>query len=317
MDHYIEPIIWGNEANDKGGIGVDFSFFRTEKAKVSDPIDTSEVEKKKKTTRATKVISESDITGVVNPIPGSDVANVDYDQSYRETNDLLRTAIAQTDKLSFDIEQEIDAIKSSKTIKNKYTYITNMTSSASSLLSTKIMAIREMNSSITQAHNLNLNRLKALKLDKDKENDDMKMMDIYSAFVNTPIGTYSPSAAAPNIQDLTVGINSGDGSVTGINMVPNNGFDTGAGLTPEQNRMRLESNPNIQVVVRFNQSSGMRYFDVIDSVTGASIPNYPRPDNFLLEDTTIDVNSRIARNRNVNTVWPLIVEGDNTFITEY
>ena len=48
-----------------------------------------------------------------------------------------------------------------------------------------------------------------------------------------------------------------------------------------------------------------------------SVPNYPRPDNFLLEDTTIDVHSGIARNRNVNTVWPLVVSGSNAFVTEY
>ena len=88
-------------------------------------------------------------------------------------------------------------------------------------------------------------------------------------------------------------------------------------LTPEQNRMRMESNPNIQVVVRYDQATGQRYFDVVDKVTGTSVPNYPRPDNFLLEDTTIDIHTGIARNRNINTVWPLVIEGQNTPITEY
>ena len=88
-------------------------------------------------------------------------------------------------------------------------------------------------------------------------------------------------------------------------------------LTPEQNRMRMESNPNIQTVVRYDQSTGQRSFDVIDTSTGMSVPNYPRPDNFLLEDTTIDIHSGIARNRNVNNVWPLILVGSNNFVTEY
>ena len=78
----------------------------------------------------------------------------------------------------------------------------------------------------------------------------------------------------------------------------------------------MEQNPNIRTVVKYNQSTGSRYFDVVDSSTGESIPNYPRPDEFLLEDTTIDVASGIARNRNVNEVWPLVLEGSSS-IEEY
>jgi hypothetical protein len=80
----------------------------------------------------------------------------------------------------------------------------------------------------------------------------------------------------------------------------------------------MESNPNIQVVVRYDQTTGQRFFDVMDKNTGMSVPNYPRPDNFLLEDTTIDVHSGIARNRNINAVWPLVISGSNSMnINEY
>ena len=211
-----------------------------------------------------------------------------------------------------EIQEDLDAVRGSKTLKGKYTYITNLTSAKASILSTKIAAIREMNSSITQSHNLELNRMKALKLDQKNENDDMRIMDIYSAFVNQPVGVYTPPTA--NIQDLTLGVNSPNGAVAGVEMISPS--QTGA-LTPEQNRMRMESNPNIQTVVRYDQSTGQRSFDVIDTSTGMSVPNYPRPDNFLLEDTTIDIHSGIARNRNVNSVWPLILMGSNNFVTEY
>ena len=70
-------------------------------------------------------------------------------------------------------------------------------------------------------------------------------------------------------------------------------------------------------MVRYDQSTGQRSFDVVDKSTGMSVPNYPRPDNFLLEDTTIDIHSGIARNRNINAVWPLLINGSNTFIHEY
>ena len=295
-------------------IGVDFSFFSGDNAKKIDggAQDTTSSKKRSKPKVAVngEVLPEREI---VNPIPGAAVAEVDYARSYAETNNLIRGAIMQSDELSNEIKQDIDAVRSSKTIKNKFTYITNLTASASALLNTKISAIKELNSTITQAHNLELNRMKTMKLNEAEANDDAKMMDIYSAFVNTPIGTYTPNT--PNIQDLTLGVNNPNGPVAPIEMAAANGLN--ANLTAEQNRMRMENNPNIQTVVRYNQSTGQRMFDVVDSSTMTSIPNYPRPDAFLLEDTTIDVHAGIARNRNINTVWPLIVDGSNVVINEY
>lgn len=299
---------------EKFNMGVNFSYFTSDKA----VIDTGESKetKKKASTKKIKVTvnGEERTADLTNPIPGADVATVNYSKSYEETNSMLRQAIYQTDELSAEVKADIDDIRASKTLKNKYTYVTNLTASASALLSTKISAIKEMNSTITQAHNLELNRMKALKPDKSDENDEMKMMDIYSAFVNTPIGTYSPQA--PSIQDLTLGVNSANPNVNAVEMVNPSAAPQG-NLTPEQTRMRLESNPNIEVVVRYNQSTGQRYFDVIDKTTMVSVANYPRPDAFLLEDTTIDVHTGIARNRNINTVWPLIIEGAVGSINEY
>lgn len=299
---------------EKFNMGVNFSYFTSDKA----VIDTGEGKeaKKKASTKKIKVTvnGEERTADLTNPIPGADVATVNYSKSYEETNSMLRQAIYQTDELSAEVKADIDDIRASKTLKNKYTYVTNLTASASALLSTKISAIKEMNSTITQAHNLELSRMKALKLDKSDENDEMKMMDIYSAFVNTPIGTYSPQA--PSIQDLTLGVNSANPNVNAVEMVNPSAAPQG-NLTPEQTRMRLESNPNIEVVVRYNQSTGQRYFDVIDKTTMVSVANYPRPDAFLLEDTTIDVHTGIARNRNINTVWPLIIEGAVGSINEY
>lgn len=305
-----------SEANSDSNIDIDFSFFTSDEAS-SVPIDSdhSKGSKKKKKTATISIMSEDQlgINGMVNPVPGADIAEVNYHTSYAETNNLIRGAIAQADEMSAAIKSDIDEIRSSKTIKGKYTYLTNLTASASSLLSTKISAIKELNSTITQAHNLNLNRFKTLKMDKSEANDDMKMMDIYSAFVNTPVGVYTPPA--PSIQDITLGVNNPTAGVSGVEMVPTNGVAV-SGLSAEQNRMRMESNPNVQTVVRYNQSTGQRFFDVIDMASGISVPNYPRPDAFLLEDTTIDIHTKIARNRNINTVWPLILDGNN-IMNEY
>lgn len=301
-------------ANAGKEVSINFSYFTTDAAKLpASDVDTENTTKKKKAAKP-KVVNGEVVADapLANPIPGATIAETDYARSYNETNNLIRGAILQVDELACEIKADLDAVRSSKTLKGKYTYITNLTASASSLLSTKIGAIKELNSTITQAHNLELNRFKTMKLDKEAENDDMKMMDIYSAFINTPVGTYAPPA--PNIQDLALGVNNPSGNVSGVEMVVPTQPQT---LTPEQNRMRMESNPNIVTVVRYDQSTGQRAFDVIDKASGMSIPNYPRPDNFLLEDTTIDVHAGIARNRNVNTVWPLVVSGSNTFINEY
>jgi hypothetical protein len=300
------------EATEEKNIGVDFSFFTSEEAS-SVPVDAAPKGKKKKNSVTVIPEEQLGINGMVNPVPGSDIAETNYHSSFSETNNLLRGAIAQADEMSAAIKGDIDEIRASKTIKGKYTYLTNLTASASSLLTTKISAIKELNSTISQAHKLNLDRFKTLKLDKSEANDDMKMMDIYSAFVNTPIGVYTPPA--PSIQDITLGVNNPTAGVAGVEMVPTNGTPISS-LTPEQTRMRMESNPNVQVVVRYNQATGQRAFDVIDTSTGVSIPNYPRPDAFLLEDTTIDIHTQIARNRNINQVWPLILDGNN-IMNEY
>ncbi len=307
--------ISGNTSASDEQTGINLSFFMSEDSKI-EPSDSEIEAKSRKKKSSVKVVNENDIIGKINnPVPGSSVAEVDYASTYNETNNLIRGAIIQTDELASEVKQDIDKIRASTTLKGKYTYLTNLTSTAGTLISTKIAAIKELNSSITQAHNLELNRMKALKLNEQKENDDMRMMDIYSAFINTPVGTYS-APAAPSIQDLTLGVNSANPNVSGIEMVAQGNNSTP--LTAEQNRMRMENNPNVETVVRFDQSTGMRAFDVIDKTTGMSISNYPRPDAFLLEDTTIDVNMGIARNRNINSVWPLIVEGSNSMvINEY
>lgn len=269
--------------------------------------------KRKKTVKTTEIVVDtSNGQSLINPIPGGNVAEMDYSKSYAEPAMLIRGAIAQADQLMGEVKSDIDDIRASKTMKSKYTYLTNLTSAAGSLLATKVSAVKELSAIATQVNRFELDRFKTLKLDAKEETDDKRMMDIYSAFVNTPIGSYNP----PSIQDITLGVNAINGGINSVDMVSVNGGNDNVGLTPEQNRMRMEANHNIQTVVRYDQSTGQRAFDVIDKVTGASVPNYPRPDNFLLEDTTIDVHSGIARNRNINEVWPLVVNGGN-YINEY
>ena len=157
-----------NVAADDNDIGVNFSFFTSEDAASIATIDNTPTEKKKKSKAKTVEVVPS--IHEANAKPG--VIDVDYSSTYGETTGLLRGAIIQADQMASEIQDDLDAVRGSKTLKGKYTYITNLTSAKASILSTKIAAIREMNSSITQSHNLELNRMKALKLDQKNENDD-------------------------------------------------------------------------------------------------------------------------------------------------
>lgn len=272
-------------------------------------IDTGSGEEETKRRKRTIKVSDDNI---VKKSPKNDVTTEDYAASYNETNNIIKSAIAQADELSYEIKQDIDSVRSSKTIKNKYTYLTNLTASASALINTKIAAIRELNSSITNAHRFELDRLKALKADARDDNNDAKMMDLYSAFLNAPVGTYNPPIS-PNVQELNVGVNDPSANINTIEMIGGNAAP--GSLSPEQTRMRMEGNPNIKTVVVFDQETGNRYFDVLDE-NGKSIPNYPRPDQFLLDDTTLDTASGVARNRNINQCWPLVITGSGN-IMEY
>ena len=311
----INPIIYDNNDNQKKEenffTGVDFGFFTSDKASSVEKYTTNieEVSKKEPTRRGRPRKEKTDTdTTTEKKVP----TTLAYADSYKETNNLLRGTILQADQLSSEIKSDIDTVRASKALKSKYTYLTNLTGTAAAILSTKIQAIRELDGNITQAHNLEIKRDTLNKNDKS-DNDDMRMMDLYSAFINTPMGTYTPSGA-PSIQDSILGVN-GPNNITPVSM---DYSSEQSSMTPELAAMRMETNPNIETVVKYDSTTGQRYFDVIDKTTMASVPNYPRPDNFLLDDTTIDTRTGTARNRNLDKVWPLVEIGNpNGILSEY
>ena len=299
-----------------------FNFFFTDEAKISGNGETEAAldKKVKKSTR--KSVKPADVpVEVINP--KTDTTNgmaastdVPYATTYDETNNMIRGTIMQIDILNGEIKEDINKIRSSSTMKSKYTYLTNLTSASSSLLATKLNAIRELNNSITQAHNLELKRAKDLKqFELDKQNDDSRMMDLYSAFINAPMGMYDNKLNMPTISDMMVGPNDPNSGVRAISMTGNTDMNQPV-LTPEQMRLRMEGNSNIEEIVVYDPSTGRKWFDVIDKTTGQSIPNYPRSDAFLLDDVSIESRAGIAKNRNLDRVWPLRIVG-NTDISEY
>lgn len=250
--------------------------------------------------------------------------NQPYNTLYTETQNLLKNTVYQIDVVTSDIKEQIDAIKASKTIRGKYKYLSDLASSQSSLLNAKIAAIREMNKTLTDTNNLELKRASTLKMDNEVD-DDKRIMDLYNAFIKTPISSgqlptgYS-SPLGPGIMDMTM-------PNTNINIYRNDiqgdtSDDYGYqqymnNLTPEQKRMHLENDPNIQTVVVYNQETGERRFDVIDIRTGQSIPGVATPDPFLLENMSINLRSGTARNSDANLDFGLVVIGNPGSINDF
>ena len=296
-----------------------FDFFFTDDAKIPGNGETqSELESKasKSTTKKSSKKNEIKVeivdpkTATTNGMAGS--TDVPYASTYSETDNMIRGTIMQIDILNSEIKEDINKIRGSSTMKSKYTYLTNLTAASSSLMATKLNAIRELNNSITQAHNLELKRAKDLKqFELDKQNDDSRMMDLYSAFINAPMGMYDNKLNMPTIPDMMVGPNDPNSGVRGVSMGGGMTPSQNETLTPEQVRLRMEGNSNIEEIVVYDPATGRKWFDVIDKTTGQSVPNYPRSDAFLLDDISIESRAGVAKNRNLDRVWPLHIVGNS------
>ena len=87
-------------------------------------------------------------------------------------------------------------------------------------------------------------------------------------------------------------------------------------LTPEQNLMRYENNPNIKQVVVYDASTGNKFFQMMDMSTGEAIPNVPVYDDLIMQDTTLDLANGIAKNLNLRESFP-IVQINNNVTSQY
>lgn len=299
-----------NNDNDKGYIEFSLNSFLTDGVEIVSSGNTTDISKKKNTKKKKETRTLSDGTQMV-PVDNNESeslsllqSNQSYESTYEDTRELLKTSIAQIDLISSDLKNDLDQVRSSKMLKKKYDYIPEMSSTISSLLGTKLAAIRELNKTITDSHNLELKRMKELDLNKANSVDDDKfIMDTYNAFIG--MGDMG-GGLVPNMGEM-MAPNSG---FVRANIGDDDGYSSYASsLTSTQNAMRYESDPNVKVVVMYDQNNGGKWFDVINLQTGESMPNISRPDAMFLEDTTIDVNTGIARNVNIDTTYPVIVIG--------
>ena len=279
------------------------------------PVAAEVVDKPKRKKKESKEGS----TSIAPPAPVQSSVNllqsdVSYMTAYQETNEQLDSAIKELNLLGGEIMNELVAVKSSKTLKNKYKYINDMTATVTNIISTKIGAIKEKNKTINDANNMDLRRMKELKIDSSQEDDTTRIANLYDAFINTPVGNYGPNVLGPSLSEMTLAGGAPDMNRMSI------GNDQAAweqSLDPAQNRMLLEAKGAIETVVYYDQSSGNRWFEVLDRNTRQPVPNVEKPDDSYIWELDINVNGGYAKDSNRNTTYPLIVVNGQNSMSEY
>lgn len=233
--------------------------------------------------------------------------------TYNQTTMMLQDTVSQLDMIAGEVKTELDAVRLSKTYRNKYNTMVGLVQGLSKILETKVSAISQINNSISKANDLDYKREKDRKaMEANAAADDKYIMDLYSSFIKNPMGNTQQDVLGPNITSSTLlGNNIIRADVPNSN---NDGTNPDAGylnylsnITPEQNMMFYENNPNVKTVVVYDASNGNKFFQVMDISTNQVIPNVPVLDNRFLEDTYIDIKNKIAKNTNLRQSYPVIV----------
>lgn len=249
-------------------------------------------------------------------------SNMSYSKTYEIPKQLLAQSMMQIDDMIIKVNDDINKVRALKFSKNKYDYLNSLYTASNSLISNRISIAREMSNIQTNVNRYELAKHKELSA-IDAESDDKRLMDLYNAYVNAPIGSLPqaissqrfnmppqnvnlPQNAVPVVTDMNSGIINSSGEEIGYDNFMKN-------LTPEQNAMINESNPYVQTVLVYDQSSQNKWFEVIDTRTGNQIPNMPLPPDFIKDGCVIDIKNGIARNSSLNQTYKLKLVGTRMF----
>jgi hypothetical protein len=151
-------------------------------------------------------------------------------------------------------------------------------------------------------------------------NDDKYIADLYQAFIQNP-QNQPVSYTMPPINESIVGSNIIRANIP--NDTPAGGVvDEGylnyiSNITPEQNLMRYENNPNVKQVVVYDESTGAKFFQMMDMSTGEAIPNVPVYDDLIMQDTTLNLNTMTAKNLNLRESFPIVKINSNKVTSQY
>lgn len=260
----------------------------------------------------TRKKSEDASVDVITPLhPESSMSyiqqNIPYQTAYNETNQQLDDVIRQLDMLGAETLNELQMIRASKTLKNKYNYINGMTENAIGIANAKLSAIKEKNKTINDVNNMEIRRIKDLKMIQQSEEDDnTRIANMYNAFINTPIGHAVP--LGPSIMDTTI-VGAGQGydraSIGGPYMDSTSAWQ--ASLDPAGKRMLYESQGLIETVVYYDEASGNRWYACIDKSTGQPMQGVEVPSNDDIYSLDINVRGNFAKDSHRNVIYPLIV----------
>lgn len=286
---------------------------------IEDAPSKQESTTKKKRAKKTNTNINDDNKNIV-PIPKTSMSyiqdNIPYAGAYMETNQQLDDSINQLNILGAEIVTDLGAVRNNKTLRNKYNLINEMTQTATSIVSAKLSAIKEKNSTINNINKLELDRLKQLKTNTSEEDDNVRIANLYDAFINTPIGM-NRNVLGPSAIDMMAG--GANGPSLPVQTI---GFDQQSWeseLNPAENRMVLEAKGVIETVVMYDSNTGNRWFEIIDKNTRQPLPNVEKPDSSYIYDLDININGGYAKDNNRNVSYPLICIGNtiNADMSEY
>ena len=236
--------------------------------------------------------------------------------NYKDTMNALKNTVVELDILANDMKSDLDQVRGSRTLKGRYQYSSMLGQNIAQILSTKVQAIKEMNSTIKNAVELDY------KIRKDNQainnaNDDQTLMNMYNAFISSPVsggrdalGPSSQQLMLPNTNIQYTSIP--NGPIEDNNMPIDVGYNNYINnLSPENKRMIAESNPDIKEVVIFNESTGEKHFKVMNTKTGDILEDIAHHDDIFLEDCSINKRNKIVRNTNLNESYPLVIINGN------
>lgn len=276
---------------------------------------TKKKKKSKKGSEETGLVTSADKSVAENSAVNSKeiVENTVYADTYVDTNAMTYGVIGQTDELLRECKQELDIIRSQRNLKGRYHYINATVASMGTLLSTKLAAIKEINNTIKTINDNEYRRFKDMRA-MDNTDDNKAVMDAYSAFISAPVG--APEYHLPGTAALTGGLS----GIVRADYPPEvqQNVDVGmanylAHLTPEQNLMLNDANKDIEEVLVYDQATGAKYFQWMNTQTGEMIPNMPASSELTIQDYVIDPKLGIAKNTNLNMIKKVKVLNQGAF----
>ena len=310
----------GEKSAKKGGLFTIVDETPTNKMTIPvDPSVPDVVKEQKKRSGSKKKAEGTNGTAIVKANEGTEsvsgtVEDAPTAYSYFETNMMIRDTINQIDTLNSELMTEFESVRHNRTMKNKYNVLVGLSENIGSLIGNRIQAIKEANNSITKSNDLDYKKLKDAKAAMAAVSDDKYIADVYQALISNKQVNPAEHMMAP-INSATL-YGSGIVRADAMDAQPGVPVDYGymnyvANMTPEQNLMRYEGNPNVKQVVVFDAQSGAKFFKMMDLSTGQVIENVPVYDQSIMEDTTLDVKNKIAKNINLNETFPIVVLNDN------